>query len=53
MSFRLPPQQTFYVFYEATADRLPAWFTIYCGFSGLPSYEGINVVVELPHTVYL
>jgi hypothetical protein len=53
MSFRIPPQQTYYVFYEATADRYPAWFVIYAAFSGLPQQSGLNVQVELPHTVYL
>src|SRR6185437_16209743 len=33
-SFRLAPHQTYMVFYKATADRLPAWFTIYATVSG-------------------
>jgi hypothetical protein len=53
MSFQLPPQQTHYVFYEAWADRYPAWFVIYATFAGLPQQSGLNVQVELPHTVYL
>ena len=53
MSFRIPPQQTYYVFYEATADAYPAWFVIYAAISGLPKQNGLNVQVELPHTVYL
>jgi hypothetical protein len=53
MSFRIPPQQTYYVFYEATADQYPAWFVIYATFAGLPKQTGLNVQVELPHTVYL
>ena len=53
MSFRIPPQQTYYVFYEATADSYPAWFVIYATFAGLPRQAGLNVQVELPHTVYL
>jgi hypothetical protein len=53
MSFRIPPQQTYYVFYEATADRYPAWFTIYARFAGLPQQSGLTIQVELPHTVYL
>jgi hypothetical protein len=52
-SFRIPPQQTYYVFYEATAPRYPAWFVIYATFSGLPQQSGLNVQVELPHTVYM
>jgi hypothetical protein len=53
MSFRIPPRQTYYIFYEATADRYPAWFVIYATFAGLPQQSGLNVQVELPHTVYL
>jgi hypothetical protein len=53
MSFRIPPQQSYYVFFEAKADKLPAWFVIYCLFAGLPRQSGLNVQVELPHTVYL
>ncbi len=53
MSFRIPPLQSRFVFYEATADQLPAWFVIYSLFSGLPAQEGINIQVLLPHTVYL
>jgi hypothetical protein len=53
MSFRIPPRQTHYVFYEATADRYPAWFVIYATFAGLPQQSGLNVQLELPHTVYL
>jgi hypothetical protein len=53
MSFRIPPQQTHYVFYEATADRYPAWFVIYATFAGLPKQSGLNVQLEIPHTVYL
>ena len=36
MSFRIPPKQTYYVFYEATADTYPAWFVIYATLAGLP-----------------
>lgn len=55
MSFRVRPQQSYYLFYEARADKLPAWFVIYVGFSGFPVRDtsGLNVQVDLPHTVYL
>lgn len=53
MSFRLPPRQSRFVFYEARADQLPAWFVIYSTFAGLPAQSGLNIQVELPHTVYL
>jgi hypothetical protein len=55
MSFRIPPQQSYWVFYEARAEQLPAWFVIYANFTGYPfrTRSGMNVQVELPHTVYL
>src|SRR5436309_15441126 len=28
-SFRIQPQQTYYVFYEASSPQVPAWFVIY------------------------
>lgn len=54
-SFRLLPQQSFYVFYEAITDASPAWFVIYAAFSGFPfkTQAGMSVRLELPHTVYL
>lgn len=53
MSFRIPPRQSRFVFYEARADALPAWFVIYSTFAGFPVQSGLNVQVVLPHTVYL
>jgi hypothetical protein len=53
MSFRLPAQQSRTIFFEARADSLPAWFTIFATFSGLPRRQGIEIQVELPHTVYM
>lgn len=54
-SFRIQPQQTYYVFYEANAPQSPSWFVIYAAFSGFPfrTAQGMNVRLELPHTVYL
>jgi hypothetical protein len=54
-SFRIQPQQTYYVFYEATSPQAPAWFVIYASFSGFPfrTAQGMNVRLQLPHTVYL
>jgi len=54
-SFRIPPKQSYYLFYEAETDHSPAWFVIYATFSGFAvrSQEGMNVRLELPHTVYL
>ncbi|HVO63913.1 MAG TPA: hypothetical protein VMT53_23530 [Terriglobales bacterium] len=54
-SFRIQPQQSYFVFYEANGDASPAWFVIYAAFSGfaLRTQQGMNVRLELPHTVYL
>lgn len=55
MSFRIQPKQSYYVFYEAKSERLPSWFVLYFEFSGFPlkEHSGVNVQLELPHTVYL
>lgn len=53
MSFRIAPQQSHWVFYEATADQLPAWFTIYSAMAAPPNAQGFTLQVDLPHTVYL
>ena len=53
MSVRIPPRQSRWIFYEVSADSVPAWFVIPCTFSGMPKHEGLDVTVELPHTVYL
>jgi len=53
MSFRLEPKQTYYVFYKAMADKLPAWFTVYSVFSTLRHSSGLDVRILLPHTVYI
>lgn len=54
-SFRIPPQQSYYLYYEAVADHGPAWFVIYATFSGFAFHmqDGMSVRLELPHTVYL
>ena len=54
-SFRIQPQQIYYVFYEASSPQSPSWFVIYAAFSGFPfrTAQGMNVRLELPHTVYL
>jgi hypothetical protein len=53
MSARLEPGQTYYVFYKAQSDQLPAWFTVYSTFASLQHHAGLDVRVMLPHTVYL
>ncbi len=53
MSFRIGPKQDYYVFYKASADKLPAWFCIYANVTGGRTQDGIQLKVQLPHTVYL
>lgn len=53
MSFRIDPGQTYYVFYTATADKLPAWFTVYSIFSSAQHRDGLDVRILLPHTIYI
>src|SRR5512138_1271262 len=47
-SFRIPPQQSYYLFYEASTDQAPAWFTIYGSFSGsgLRTGQGFSVRLQ-------
>jgi hypothetical protein len=52
-SFRVGPKQDYFVFYKATADKLPNWFCIYANISGSHTQDGIQVRIALPHTVYL
>lgn len=52
-SFRLGPHQTYMVFYKASADHLPAWFTIYATVTGRRTVQGLELAIHLPHTVYL
>ena len=52
-SVKLEPKQSYYVFYKAAAETLPAWFTIYSAFSQVEHGSGIDVRILLPHTVYL
>ncbi len=54
-SFRIQPHDSYFVFYEAKTDSSIAWFVIYAGFSGFAfrTQNGMNVRLELPHTVYL
>ncbi|SFS16158.1 hypothetical protein SAMN05421771_2859 [Granulicella pectinivorans] len=53
MSVRLQPLQTYWVFYKASAETYPAWFTIYSTFTGMRKGAALNVRFQLPHTVYL
>jgi hypothetical protein len=54
MSFQIPPQQSYFIFYEARADVLPAWFVIYASIGGFRrNSSGMNIRLDLPHTVYI
>ncbi len=53
MSFRLAPQQTYTIFYEATAEQLPTWLTIYATVTTPGPTGPLKVALRLPHTVYL
>ena len=55
MSFRIPPRQSHYVFYQAWSDKLPVWCVLYAAFSGFRQRtpEGFMIQVQLPHTIYL
>ena len=52
-SVRIPPKQRRTIYYKASAASYPAWFTVYSNITGLPRRNGMNVVLSLPHTVYL
>ena len=55
MSFRILPKQNYFVFYQASADKLPSWFVIYATFGGFKerTEEGFRIQLQLPHTIYL
>jgi hypothetical protein len=54
-SFRIPPKQNYFVFYEAWADAIPSWFVVYATFAGVSemTHQGLSLQVLLPHTIYL
>jgi hypothetical protein len=52
-SLRLWPKQHRTVFYQASAPRFPTWFCIYSNFSSAVHRTGVQVQMEMPHTVYL
>jgi len=54
-SFRILPKQNYLVFYEASADDVPAWFVVYATFAGYQqrTEDGLKIQLLLPHTVYL
>lgn len=52
-SVKLQPKQSYYVFYKASAETLPSWFTIYAAFTAVEHSSGVDLRILLPHTVYL
>jgi hypothetical protein len=52
-SMRLPPKSHRTIFYKASAETYPAWFSVYATFRGMPKENHMNVELQLPHTVYL
>ena len=52
-SFRVAPKQTYFVFYKATTETYPNWFTIYATVTGTTTPTGLKLAIQLPHTVYL
>ena len=54
MSFQIPPEQSYFVFYEARPEVLPAWFVIYSSMGALrKNSAAMNIRLDLPHTVYI
>jgi P pilus assembly chaperone PapD len=55
MSFRVPPHQSYTVFYSAKAKTLPSWFVVYANFRAVSksNQTGFNIQLELPHVIYL
>ena len=53
MSFRIPPRETYTVFYEATTKSFPSWFLISSTLTGARTQTGLNIRIELPHVVYM
>jgi hypothetical protein len=53
-SFVIPPHQTHYVFYKASAKNLPAWFIINNTLTqAKPVDKGVRINFVLPHLVYV
>jgi hypothetical protein len=53
-SFVIPPHQTHYVFYKASAKNLPAWFIINNTLTqAKPVDQGVRINFILPHLVYV
>ena len=52
-SFRVAPKRQYTVFYKANDAHTPTWFTIYASIISNAHAGSMNIVLDLPHTVYL
>jgi hypothetical protein len=52
-SFRVAPRRQYIVFYKASGVHTPTWFTIYASIVPNARAGAMNIVLDLPHTVYL
>jgi hypothetical protein len=52
-SFRVAPRRQYTVFYKASGAHTPTWFTIYASIISNARAGSMNIVLDLPHTVYL
>jgi hypothetical protein len=52
-SFRVAPKRQYTVFYKASDAHTPTWFTIYASIISNARAGSMNIVLDLPHTVYL
>jgi hypothetical protein len=52
-SFRVAPKRQYTVFYKASGTHTPTWFTIYASIISNAHTGSMNIVLDLPHTVYL
>jgi hypothetical protein len=52
-SFRVAPRRQYTVFYKASGLHTPTWFTIYASIISNARAGSMNIVLDLPHTVYL
>ena len=52
-SFRVAPKRQYTVFYKASDAHTPTWFTIYASIISNAHAGSMNIVLDLPHTVYL
>ena len=52
-SIRLEPKQIYHVFYKVSADKYPAWLTVYASFTAAHHGPSLDMRFLLPHTIYL